>query len=371
MINLFIRRMDKVFASSDLIGKTIGRWTVVDRIKNEDISFRYSLLYQVECDGTKAFMKVIDSEKCNNGPLEDGIGRNDLISRETTAFKYELKAAKQCAGSHMNNVIRYLDSGETEVEDYMIPTVTYIVYELSEGKIGDFMTFSSKASFVADLGLLKDKLWSLHEVAKGIKQLHTNLIAHHNITPHSIEVFEGNSKYKLGDLHHSKSLQDDLQSPENYKLYNGDFTFAPPEAFFAYRIPDDMTAFYQIDTYMLGNLIVYYLTGLNMTALLNRYLPYTLKEWARNGANYMAVQPEIMNAFGKILAALRGSIQIDELRGPIIEMIECLCNPDPERRGYPGGYKTPRANADLQRIITRLDILYDKAELLLYKENHK
>lgn len=363
--------MDKIFASSDLTGKIIGQWVVGDRIENEDISFRYSLLYQVDCDGKKAIMKVIDSEKCNNGPLEDGIGRNELISRETTAFNYEQKAARQCAGLHMNNVISYLDSGETEVDGYLIPTVTYIVYELSEGKIGDFLVFSSMASFVADLGVLKDKLWSLHEVAKGIKQLHTNLIAHHNITPHSIEVFDDNSKFKLGDLHHSKSQKEDLQSPENAKLFNGDLTFAPPEVFFAYKIPDEMAAYYQVDTYMLGNLIVYYLTGLNMTTLLNRYLPYTLKEWAKNGANYMAVQPDITNAFCKILAVLREAISIDELREPIIKMIECLCNPDPDRRGYPGGFKSSKANADLQRIITKLDILYDKAELLLYKKNYK
>ncbi len=216
--------------------------------------------------------------------------------------------------------------------------------------------------------ILIDKLHSLHEVAKGVNQLHINLIAHHNITPQSIEVFETNSKYKLSGLHTTKSQQDDLRSPDN-KLFNGDFTYAPPEAFFANRISDEMGAYYQIDTYMLGNMIVYYLTSLNVTALLNYHLPYSLKTWASQGANYQAILPEINNAFCKILADIKSCICVEELQEPVIKMIECLCNPDPEKRGYPGGFSSPTINADLQRVITKLDILYHEAQRLLYQKS--
>jgi hypothetical protein len=130
-----------------------------------------------------------------------------------------------------------------------------------------------------------------------------------------------------------------------------------------------MVAYYQIDTYMLGNLIVYYLTALNITTLLNHHLPYSLKEMASHNANYLAVLPEITNAFNTVLSNLKSCVRIDELEQPIIELIECLCNPDPERRGYPGSFKTSRANADLQRVITRLDVLYNKAELILARKN--
>lgn len=363
--------MSTIFASSDLVGKNVGGWKVVRQLYYNDITTRYALFFYVEKDGENAIMKVIDYEKCNTGDKKEGLTRNELISCETTAFGYETKIAKTCVGQHMGNVIRYIESGETELNGYPIPTVTYIVYEQSEGKISDFLTFSSKASFVADLKMLIDKLKSLHQVAKGVRQLHTHFIAHHNITPHNIEVLESNGKFKLSGLQTSRSQQPDLQSPEHYRLYNGDLTFAPPEAFFAYKIPDEMVAYYQIDTYMLGNMIVYYLTGLNMTTLLNHHLHYSLKEMASHGDDYLTVLPEISNAFNMVLENLKSCVRIDELRQPIIELIECLCNPDPDRRGYPGNFNTSEANSDLQRVITRLDVLYNKAQLILAKKNLK
>lgn len=359
------------FASSDLTGKTIGNWKVGDLIDNKDATARYSLFYHVEDENGSAIMKVLDTEKCNRGYKEEGIGRAELLGRETTAFHYETKIAEACAGHHMNNVIRYIDSGELELEEYTIPTVTYVVYEISEGKIGDFLQYSSTTDLVVNLGILVDKLKSLHQVAKGVKQLHTNEIAHHNITPQSVEVFETNSKYKLGALHNSRCDQKDIKSPERSKMFNGDLTYAPPEAYFDYMIPDKMSAYYQIDTYMLGNLVVYYLTSLNMTTLLDYHLPCSLKEWASRGVGYSAVLPEIINAFDTILGNLKSCICEEELQEPIIGMISCLCNPDPTKRGYPGNFDTAKENSDLQRVLTQLDILYRKAQRLLAKKNHK
>lgn len=363
--------MGTIFASSDLVGKSINGWKVIRQLPNNDLSSLYSRFFDVEKNDENAIMKVIDNERCITGDKEEGLSRNALMSRETTAFNYETKIAEACAGQHMGNVIRYIESGEIELDGYPIPTITYIVYEQSEGKIGEFLTFSSKVVFAADLKMLIEKLWSLHQVAKGVRQLHTHFIAHHNITPYSIEVFESNGKHKLSGLHTSRSQQENLHSPDHYRLFNGDFTYAPPEAFFAYKISDEMMAYYQIDIYMLGNMIVYYLTGLNMTALLNYHLPYSLKEMASHNANYEAVLPEITNAFNLVLSSLKSSVSIEELQQPILELIECLCNPDPERRGYPGTFNTPRANADLQRVITRLNVLYNIAEFKLAKQNLK
>ena len=370
MINLVIDRIMKTaFASSDLSGKTIGNWKVKDVIANNDITTQYSLFYNVENDNGPAIMKVLDTEKCY-GDKEEGISRMELLSRETTAFHYETKVAEACASRHMSNVIRYIESGEVDLDGYAIPMVAYIVYELSEGKIGDFLKYSSKSDFVVDLRMLVEKLRSLHQVTKGVKQLHTNFIAHHNITPQSVEVFDSNSTFKLGALHTSHTDQDELQSPESRKLYNGDLTFAPPEAFFAPN-KRDMGSYYQIDTYMLGNLVVYYLTQLNMTTLLNRHLPYTLKEWAKGGADYQAVLPDIINAFERVLKNIKSCICVEELQEPIMEIISCLCNPDPEKRGYPGTFMTATANADLQRVLTKLDILYKRGERLLAQYNHR
>ena len=357
----------KDFACKDLVGKTINGWHVNTSITNADATARYALFYEVTNTEGNAIMKGLNYDQCHNGPLDGAKDRDSLISRESGAFHFESELANVCAGNHMGNVIRYLDSGSVELPDYVIKTVSYIVYEQSEGKIGDFLKFSSKTDFVVDLGMLIDKLRSLHQVAKGIMQLHSHLIAHHNITPQSVEVFDKNTLTKVSGLQKSRTHQALLHSPTSAKLFDGDYTFAPPEAIFNERISEEMGAYYQIDTYMLGNLIVYYLSSMNMTTLINRKCPFPLMEWASKGAEYKQVLPDIMKAFNESLDELKASIKVNELREPIIEIIEGLCNPDPEKRGYPGGFKRVQANADLQRVLAKLDLLYRKAQLLRYK----
>lgn len=360
------------FACKDLKGKTIGGWLVGDQIVNTDVTAKYALFHEVSKDGNNAIMKVLNYDKCLNANYLDGAkDQNDLLARETEAFHFETELSKACAGSHMGNVIRYLDSGELKLDGYAVRNVAYIVYEVSDGKIGDFLKFSSKADLVADLGILVGKLKSLHQVTKGVKQLHTHLIAHHNITPQSIEVFDSESLYKIGGLHKSRTRQALLNSPVAAKLFDGDYTYAPPEAFFSYKISEEMSTYYQIDSYMLGNLIVYYLSSMNLTTLINQKCPCKLIEWASKGAEYQQVLPDIRKAFYEALDEIKASICVKELREPIIEIIEGLCNPAPEERGYSGRNGRVRANADLQRVLTKLDVLYRKAQLILYSNNNK
>lgn len=359
----------KIYACNDLTGTIIGGWTIGKRIENIDSTAKYVLFYEASKDGVPAIMKVLNVEKCLNPPSLDGAkDQNDLMARETGSFHFERMLAEQCAGNHMGNVIRYLDSGEEMLPDYIVKNVNYIVYELSEGKIGDFLKFSNKTDFAADLGLLVDKLKSLHQVAKGVKQLHTNLIAHHNITPLNIEVFDDKSLFKVSGLQKSRTRQAILNSPVSAKLFDGDYTFAPPEAYFGYKISEEMSTYYQIDTYMLGNLVVYYLSSMNLTTLISTKSPYTLLEWASKGAEYKQVLPDIIKAFYESLDEIKASICEKELRDPIIAIIEGLCHPDPEKRGYLGGFSRVQANTDLQRVLTKLDVLYRKAQLLLFKK---
>ena len=106
-----------------------------------------------------------------------------------------------------------------------------------------------------------------------------------------------------------------------------------------------------------------------MTTLINRKCPSSLLEWASKGAEYKQVLPDIIKAFNESLDEIGASICVDELREPIVEIIEGLCNPDPEKRGYPGGFNKVRANADLQRVLTKLDVLYRKAQVLRFKKS--
>ena len=360
-----------IFACNDLTGKTIGGWTVGNQIASSDKTAKYALFYEVRNDAGSAIMKVLNYDKCHNGSLDGTHDRASLMARETSAFHFESSLAKECTGNRMGNVIRYIDSGDIELPDYHIKTVSYIIYEMSEGKIGDFLTFSSKTDFVVDLGLLVEKLKSLHQVTNGVRQLHAKLIAHHNITPQTVEVFEANTLSKVGGLQRSRTHQELLHSPVSARLFDGDYTFAPPEAFFNYKMSEDMSTYYQIDNYMLGNLIVYYLSMMNLTTLISSKCPYSLSHWASKGADYNDVLPAIIAAFNQSIEEIKSSICVEELREPIAQIIEGLCHPVPERRGYPGRFSKPEVNADLLRVLSKLDVLYNKAQLILYSKTKK
>lgn len=359
----------KDFACKDLIGKTIAGWYVEDAVVNNDTTAKYTLHFRVTKGCDTAIMKVLNYEKCHNGALDGARDHLSLIARETNVFDFEMELAKECADNHMGNVVRYIESGSVELPEYVVKTVSYIIYEISDGKVGDFLTFSSKVDFVADLGLLVDKLKSLHQVTKGVRQLHSSLIAHHNITPQSIEVFKDKKQWKIGGLQKSRTRKGTLNSPSSFRLFDGDYTYAPPEAYFGYKLSEEMSTYYQVDTYMLGNLIVYYLSAMNVTTLINRKLPCDMKEMSSKGATYLEVLPDIIKAFNEVLDLIRGSIQEEELREPIVGIIKGLCHPDPDKRGYPGGFARTQANADLQRVLTSLDVLYRKAQLILFKKS--
>ncbi|MBR6938053.1 MAG: hypothetical protein IKH63_10865 [Prevotella sp.] len=355
-----------IFACNNLEGKTIGGWKVGNQIVSSDKTDKYALFYEVRKDGGSAVMKVLNYNECHNGPLNGAHDRASLIARETGAFHFESSLAKECTKHRMGNVIRYIDSADIELSDYPIKTVSYIIYEMSEGKIGDFLKFSLKTDFVVDLGMLVEKLKSLHQVTKGVRQLHTKLIAHHNITPQSVEVFDANTLSKVGGLQKSRTHQELLHSPVSARLFDGDYTYAPPEAYFNYKMSEEMSTYYQIDNYMLGNLIVYYLSMMNLTTLISNKCPYSLSHWASKGADYNDVLPAIIAAFNQSIEEIKSSICVEELREPIAQIIEGLCHPVPEKRGYPGGFSKPQANADLQRVLSKLDVLYNKAQLILY-----
>ena len=364
--------MSSQYACKDLLGKNVAGWFVINEIDNSSFKHEGWLSFTVEKGARKGFMKVLDFEYCHNKQLPVGEKRSEFIERMTSTFNYEEKIAAICAGSHMANVIHYLDSGEVEFSGYFIGTVSFIVFESSEGNIKSYLDFSPKVDEASSLKVLIEKLKAIHQVACGVKQLHSKSIAYHNLTPDNIEVFENSSLFKLSNLHHTRSQIPDIPSPESYTLFNGDWTFAPPEAFFPYRLPKKEESYYQIDTFMLGNLLVYYLTSLNLTGLISyNLLPNSLKDWASQGATFEEVLPDIVNAYHKSLSSIKYQIVLEEIREPLINLIGYLCYPDPAKRGHPGNFKENMSNSDLQRVITKLNVIYSDACTALSRYNGK
>lgn len=360
----------KIFASGDLEGKEVSGWKIVrkldgpNHLKNET-GGNFSTCYIVEKDGERAFMKVLDYAKI----LRPGIPQpSAVMQRASTEFNYEKALSELCLSRKISKVVHYIDSGDVEFDGYLVNgSVSYIVYEMAEGDVRKVMDFSTNVEFAAKINSLATKLKSLHDVSVGISQLHNNDISHQDIKPSNILSFKGESK--IGDLGRSLIFEGDIVCP--YPLrFNGDRNYAAPECFYP-TFSATKESLYQVDNYMLGGLVTFYITGVTFNLLMHNHLPDDYKFLqVRQGEVYSNVLPDMINAYQNALKEFEAEVPVDEVRHGLVSLVSYLCNPDPARRGHPKNVAetslTP--NYDLQRTIQELDVLQKKAELALMKK---
>ena len=365
--------MDKIFASNSLEGLEINGWKVAQMLPKPDRSKKetggnFSTCYIVEKGTTRAFMKVLDFERIYREPVTSAVTRTQIIERETSAFNYEKELSDYCKGKHLRNIVFYIESGEVQIEGFVIPDVSYIIYEEMEGDIRKIFDFSSKIEIAARIKNLSDKIKSLHSVAVGLDELHMSGISHQDLKPSNVLYQKGESK--IGDLGRSLCLSGDVACPYNLMGFNGDWSYAAPECFFKASGVSGKEMLYQIDNYMLGGLICFYITGVTFNALMDYHLPDDLKLHNRivEAFDFKTVLPDILNAYQEALSDFSMEIPIDEVRDGLVEMVGYLCYPDPSRRGHKKAIKTSEANYDLKRAVTQLDVLFLKAKYAIIKQ---
>lgn len=364
--------VNKLFASGDLEGKVISGWKVIkkmaapDKSKNET-GGNFSTCYTVEKDGAIAFMKVLDFAKIT---MMHGQLTAQIMQRASSEFNYEKALSEYCVNRKISKVVHYIESGDVLLDGYIVNgSVSFIIYEMADGDIRKVLDLSSKAELAARINSLSSKLKSLHDVSVGLNQLHSNDISHQDLKPSNVLSVNGESK--IGDLGRSLCFNPKINCPYQGH-FNGDRNYAAPECYY----PDfvgSVESLYQIDNYMLGGLISYYITGLTFNALMNNYLPDVLQftNFTRiQPQPYGNVLPDMINAYQKALKDFENEIPIVEVKNGLVSLVSYLCNPDPKRRGHPKNVsETSRIpNYDLQRTIQELDVLQSKAELALLRK---
>lgn len=364
---------DSIFAVCNLEGQTIDGWFVKTKLPKADVSKgesggNFSICYVVSKDNKDFFMKVFNYQNIVSMPLPAGVSRSEYMETALKEFNYEKNLSRFCKTKRISKVVVYEDCGEFELNDYLFPTVSYIIYEMANGNVRKFIEFSKKLDFSAKIKTLSDKLQSLRDVATGLNNLHRNDITHQDLKPSNVLLFKNESK--IGDLGRSFCFNGEIDCPYTLSSFFGDWNYAPPEAIFNYLIPDIKERLYQMDNYTLGGLMSYYLAGVSFNALMEQFLPMTMLDMRRSGLVYENVKTDLTNAFTKALDLLRSEIPLDSIREEIVKIIEYLCDPDPMRRGHPQNViQTNRtSNYDLQRTISELDLALKRAriELLRY-----
>jgi serine/threonine protein kinase len=231
--------------------------------------------------------------------------------------------------------------------------VPYLIFEVADG--GDVRSHLSFSSTLESAW----KLRSLHSVAVGLKQLHGIEVSHQDLKPSNVLLFKDESR--IGDLGRSICLALEPRLKDAHFL--GDIHYAPPEILYGVHEPDWRKRAFAADTYLFGSLIVFYFSGLTMTALVRKNLQDDVS-WEQHRGSNEDVQPYVLHSFAAALDEFEQSIPTDFLRNEIRGLVTHLCHPIPAKRAY-GPPSIVGTASDMERVISRLDYLAAKVTHVL------
>lgn len=350
-------------AANNLQGRTLKTgWKVIEKITKDDNSTGsvFSICYKVKKDDKICFLKAFNFTPFFQLSEQSGQNRSitDVIGDMINAYKYERDLSEHCKAGHVTKVAFVIDSGEEIIPNYSINIVPYLIFELADGDVRHNLQYSEKLDFAW-------KLKSLRDIATGLKQLHNVNVSHQDLKPSNILLFDMESK--IGDL--GRSMCKDIDSQYNKQPYSGDWNYAPPELMYRYFEQDWEKRVYATDCYLLGSMVVFYFAGISMSALLLNHIPDEFR-WERYGGYFDEVKPYLIEAFDKSIIEFSNCIKEDYFRKELKQLVEYLCFPFPEKRGHPKAISSTGNSYDLERFITRFELLRRKAELKIKYGNN-
>lgn len=347
--------------------KRDGTWTVLDKIEKRPDSTggTFSVGYKVQHDdGTLGFLKATDTGLFTRASKNGS--QLERFTRTLNEQAFERNILNVCFGNNMDRVIHAIDYGtyessETGVRDY----VFFIVFDLAKGDVRQQILHQKRQS-------LSWALTALHNLAVAVQQLHNARIAHNDIKPSNLLVFDDHLQ-KLADL--GRATSDDSVGPWDGVNYVGDRTYAAPEFF--YR---DVT-FKKLagkiifpvrqasDLYLLGSMAFFLVTGQTLTPLLGRYL--RPEHWHTNWTGtYEDVLPYLRDALGLAMQHFQQALPTNadgallKESQELVDAIFMLCEPDPNRRGQQVLPGSKQNQYSIERLVSKFDRLSKRMAII-------
>jgi eukaryotic-like serine/threonine-protein kinase len=330
-----------------------GGWKVVKALtrKPTDTGGNFSVGYIVEnADGRRGFLKAMDYFAAFNHP--DTLGMLQWI---TNAYAFKKNVCQRCRDHSLKRVVHAIDGGTIQIDPKSaFSKVEYLVFELAEGDIRRHLD----AQQILDVAFV---LRVLHHVAIGLEQLHSAALAHQDLKPSNVLVFEKEGGSKIGDF--GRAWSKDFVAPHDNLKIAGDPGYAPLELLYGYVATDVHTRRYGCDAFHLGSLLVFFFTRVGVTALIGKHL--AMEHWPNMwGGTYAEVLPYVQDAFAKALQEFESHTP-DYLRKDLVGMVAQLCEPDPAKRGHPLNRQGHVNQFGLERYISKFNLLAWKVELKL------
>lgn len=341
-------------ASASLLGMILkGKWEVIREVAKEETTGGYfSHGYIVRSSsGEEAFLKALDFSRALSEP-----NFVEAMHHLTAAYLYERDLLLRCRDKGMSRIVRAIDEGEEQIPGAFPPQVRYLVFELADGDVRKHIRLLQ----ATDLAWL---LRSLHHVATGLHQLHGIGIAHQDMKPSNVLVFDNGGSSKIADLGRA-SFRGYAALHDEYH-FAGDAGYAPPELLYRQISSEWAERRFACDAYHLGSLCMFLFAQVSMTpALLERLDP---GEHPRNWqGTYVDILPRVQAAFEDVLNALEPDLP-ESCREEVIAAIRQLCNPDPSKRGHPLTRRSRGNPYSLERYVSLFNKLALRAEYGILK----
>lgn len=326
---------------------TPGGWIIGDPIEfaADHTGGYFSDCYHVEKDGKKAFLKALDIEKFD---ISD-------ISNLLSAFSYESDLLTMCREKKLGRIVQVIESGKVERDPSAPPVlrhVPFLIFELADGDIRSSVDVSRSVSD-------QWRFRVLHQTTLALLQLHKEHIAHQDLKPSNVLIFD-QQRLKLGDL--GRSSLRGKTAPHDALLIAGALKYAPFEQRYGYLCPNWIDRRLSVDVFNLGCLVVFSFTNICFPEYVIGKLPdpYQPHNW---GDPYDQVIGHIQAATAEALTELSPEFP-EHFRDDLINIVIDLCNPEPTRRGRAGaGLNSDTNTLWLERYVSRFDLLEKKARI--------
>jgi eukaryotic-like serine/threonine-protein kinase len=336
--------------AEQLGGETLaGGWIVGQRVspKPTGTGGHFSIGYLVShSDGRKGFLKAMDYTAAFASA-----NTADELKRLTEAYTFEREIHLKCNDHRITRVVHALHYGShvaTTSPLGLFAKVEYLIFERADGDVRAMLDRLPAFDLVFALR-------TLHSAAAALMQMHSVGIAHQDLKPSNVLIFEAERQAKLGDL--GRAWDKNIPAPHHVFAIAGDLGYAPPELLYGQPLAEDDRRF-GCDIYLLGSLAVFLFTRVHINALLTKHLDPSFRVRHAN-LTYDGVVTYLKSAFADALDEF--SMHVPEVvRDTLTLIVAELCEPDYRRRGNP--IKTSIKRTKLVRYISLLDALVRKAE---------
>jgi serine/threonine protein kinase len=344
-------------AAHQLLGKELpGGWNIIKKIGDGSIpgepdgtGGHFSVGYIAERKGKQGFVKVFDLGGAMREHPDDVMA---ALGALVNNHQYETSLLSICENAKLDRVVRVLEQNQVILQagSGMGFPLPFIVFEMAEQ--GDFRRAVARSAAI-------DYAWRLriiHQVAVGLQQLHGVAIAHQDLKPSNVLVFEG-VEAKLADLGRA-SRNDGRVAAHDGIAIAGAIAYAPPEQAYGVMAEEWRDRREGCDLYHLGCLICFAFTGTTPTQAYS-VLPENIRPvtWGGTWAGtYDMVYPQIAAAFAAYLDKIQPEMP-DWAADQLLLLIQQLCTPEYKKRGAPEARVFENSPLGLDRFITRLDRL--------------